>query len=128
MLACGIGCRRGTSAEEIQVAIEAARVNAGFVGHIAVLVTETTKVEEPGLQEVARRLGVALVSFSAEELRGVAGSVPTFSETALQHKGTPSVAEAAAVLAAGKNARLLGPRWASATTTCAFAVGDGREP
>ncbi len=45
MLACGIGCRRGTSAEEIQVAIEAARVIAGFVGLIAVLVTETTKVE-----------------------------------------------------------------------------------
>ncbi|WP_244534606.1 cobalamin biosynthesis protein [Hyphomicrobium sp. CS1GBMeth3] len=128
MLACGIGCRRGTPAEEIEAAISAAWASLGYAGEIAVLATEVSKTEEPGLREAARRLGVALVAFSAEELRSVAGSILTFSKAALQHKGTPSVAEASALLAAGKNARLLGPRWAGPTTTCALAVGDGRLP
>ncbi len=128
MLACGIGCRRGTPAEDIEAAIRAAEVEFGCAGTVDVIATEASKAHEPGLCETARRRGVALIAYSAEELRSVAGAVLTLSAAALVHKDTPSVAEAAALLAGGANARLLGPRRASSTTTCALAVGDGRLP
>lgn len=128
MLACGIGCRRGTPAEDIEAAIGAARKELRCDEAIAVIATEESKAEEPGLREAARRFGIPLITYSARELDGVSGAVLTISQAALAHKGVPSVAEAAAILAAGDNARLLGPRVANPTTTCAFAVGEGRRP
>jgi cobalamin biosynthesis protein CbiG len=125
MLAAGIGCRRGTPAEDIETAIQAAREVFACAEAIAVIATETTKGDEPGLKEAARRLGLPIKPFSPAELQSVAAYVISVSPVALASKGTSSVAEAAALLAAGANARLLGPRVANATTTCAFAVGDG---
>lgn len=122
MLACGIGCRKGTPADDIETAISAARTALGCTDEIGVIATEASKLHEPGLREAARRLGVTLVAYSAAELRAVSDAVLTTSEAALLRKGTPSVAEAAALLAGGDHARLLGPRWANATTTCALAV------
>jgi cobalt-precorrin 5A hydrolase len=128
MLACGIGCRRGTPAEDIEAAIGAARKELRRDDAITVIATEVSKAEEPGLREAARRFGIPLVVFSAQELESASSSLMTISQAALVHKGVPSVAEAAAILAAGDNARLLGPRVANPTTTCAFAVGEGRQP
>lgn len=128
MIACGIGCRRGTPAEDIEAAIRTARAALDCSEEIAVIATEVSKAAEPGVREAARRLGVALISFSPEQLRSASGRVLTRSKAALKHKGTPSVAEAAALLAGGANARLLGPRLASATTTCAFAAGGEMLP
>lgn len=128
MLACGIGCRRGTPAEDIEAAIGAARKVLRCDDAIAVLATEASKTEEPGLREVARRFGIPLIAINARELESVSSSLMTISQAALVHKGMPSVAEAAAIFAAGDNARLLGPRIANPTTTCAFAVGEGRRP
>lgn len=125
MLVCGIGCRRGTPAEDIEAAIQAVRTSLGCIGEIVVIATEATKSNEPGLREAARRLGVELVAFTSDELCSTAAAVLTHSPTALLHKGTPSVAEAAALLAGGPNARLLGPRIALPKATCAFAIGDG---
>lgn len=128
MLACGIGCRRDAPASEIETVIGQAYAALGLVEGISVLATEASKAAEPGVREAAARLGAELLAFSSAELSGVCGQVLTISQVALLHKGTPSVAEAAALLAAGANARLLGPRLAGPTTTCAFAVGEGRLP
>lgn len=128
MLACGIGCRRGTRAEDIEAAIRAARNAFNCTDDIAVIATETSKASEPGLREAADRLGVELVSFTTDELASVGSAVLTVSVAALRHKSVPAVAEAAALLAAGTNVRLLGPRVANDTTTCAFAIGDGSHP
>lgn len=125
MITCGIGCRRGTPAEDIDAAIRAARNALDCTGDISVIATETSKADEPGLREAAHRLGVELMSFTSDELGSVASRLLTVSPAALKHKNTPSVAEAAALLAGGANARLLGPRIANATTTCAFAAVDG---
>jgi cobalt-precorrin 5A hydrolase len=57
------------------------------------------KADEAGLAEVAQRHGWAIRFFSAAELAAVAAPNP--SETVRRHTGTPSVAEAAALLAAG---------------------------
>lgn len=128
MLACGIGCRRGTPADDIEAAIRAAREEFDCADTITVIATETSKAGEAGLREAARRLGVEVIAFGADELQSVSGAVLTVSDAALRHKNVPSVAEASALLAGGANARLLGPRLASLTTTCAFAVGDGKLP
>jgi cobalt-precorrin 5A hydrolase len=44
----------------------------------------------------------------------------------LETKGVPSIAEASALVTAGRNARLLGTRVATQQATCAIAVGEGR--
>ncbi|RUW67014.1 cobalamin biosynthesis protein, partial [Mesorhizobium sp. M1E.F.Ca.ET.063.01.1.1] len=41
------------------------------------------------------------------------------------HAGTPSVSEASALAAAGKDAKLLGPRTVLGPVTCAIALGGG---
>lgn len=126
MLACGIGCRRGAPVEDIEAAIRAARVATACEAAIGLIATEASKVDEPALVEVARRLGVVLVGYGADELNGASDRVLTLSQAAQAHKGVASVAEAAALLAAGADARLLGPRSAVPTATCALAVGEGR--
>lgn len=125
MLTCGIGCRRGASANDIEAAIDAVRAELGCADRIAVIATETSKAVEPGLRDVADRLGVRVEAFEADALRGVQDACFTVSSAALRHKGVPSVAEASAILAAGANGRLLAPRKATRLVTCAFAVGDG---
>lgn len=125
MLACGIGCRRGASVADVEAAIDAARAASQCADEIAIVATETSKLDEPGLREAARRLGVPLVGYDVDALDSQAGSVLTISAAAQRHKGVSSLAEATALLAAGANARLLGPRAAVQTATCALAVGDG---
>lgn len=127
MVACGIGCRKGAPVEDIEAAIRAARKAAACEDAISVVGTEAGKLDEPGLREAVRRLGVALVGYDAEALNGVSKAILTVSPAAQRHKGVFSVAEAAALLAAGDNAVLLGPREAVQTATCALAVGIGRE-
>ena len=56
----------------------------------------------------------------------MAGQVLTPSKLVLEAKGVPSIAEASALVVAGRNARLLGTRVATVQATCAIAVGDGR--
>ena len=128
MITCGIGCRRGTRAEDIEAVIRTARDTLGCADGIAIIATETSKANEPGLRQAADRLGAKLVSFTTDELESVADALLTVSPAALRHKNVPSVAEAAALLAAGTNARLLAPRIANATATCAFAIGVGSRP
>jgi cobalt-precorrin 5A hydrolase len=75
---------------------------------------------------VAQRLSTATAACALAELDKVAGQVLTPSRLVLESKGVPSIAEASALVAAGRNARLLGGRVAAARATCAIAVGDGR--
>ena len=79
-----------------------------------------------GLLEAARRLSVKLVACTVADLDRVAGQVLTPSKLVLETKGVPSIAEASALVAAGRNARLLGTRVATAGATCAIAIGEGR--
>ncbi|KOT56228.1 cobyrinic acid a,c-diamide synthase [Streptomyces rimosus subsp. rimosus] len=66
---------------------------------VTALATVDTKAAEPGLAEAARRLGVPLLTYPAAVLAAV--SVPHPSHAPLAAAGTPSVAEAAALTAAG---------------------------
>ena len=98
-LALGIGCDRGTPAETIARAVADALALAGAsFGDIAAVASITLKANEPGLLAFAARHGWRVHFYSAPELAAVA--VPNPSETVRRYTGTPSVSEAAALLAA----------------------------
>lgn len=127
MIVAGIGCRRDTSAEEIERVV---RLALGMFRlapeRLDAMATESDKALEVGLVEAARLLSVRLVGCTVNDLDRVAGQVLTPSLLVLATKGVPSIAEASALVVAGQNARLLGTRVATERATCAIAIGDGR--
>ena len=127
MIVAGIGCRRYASANVIDELLSAALALHGIDENALVaIVTEAGKVQEPGLRMVARRRGVELRGIATEELAAVADRVHTKSDRVLAARGVPSVAEAAALVAAGPGGRLLGARIANPQATCAIASGGAR--
>jgi cobalt-precorrin 5A hydrolase / precorrin-3B C17-methyltransferase len=95
----GIGCERGTLEAVIAHAIQhALRSRHLAEGAIAGLATIDHKVNEVGLLDYCRNHSLPLKLFSAEALRAIA--VPNPSTRVHFKVETPSVAEAAAILAA----------------------------
>ncbi|MGW6541823.1 precorrin-3B C(17)-methyltransferase [Streptomyces massasporeus] len=125
-LVVGVGASKGAPVEEVLGLVRDALREAGLsVASVAELATVDAKSEEAGLVEAARRLGVPLVTYSAEELAGI--DVPNPSDAPLAAVGTPSVAEAAALVGGGE---LLVPKRKSAASpamaTCAVVRRPGR--
>ncbi|MFD5266176.1 precorrin-3B C(17)-methyltransferase [Streptomyces sp. NPDC058335] len=125
-LVVGVGASRGAPVEEVLDLIEGALRDAGLSPRsVAELATVEAKADEPGIVRAAARLGVPVVTYSAEELATV--EVPNPSAAPLAAVGTPSVAEAAALVGGGE---LLVPKRKSAgvpaTATCAVVRRPGR--
>lgn len=100
-LVVGVGASGGAPADEVFALIEGALRDAGLSARsVAEVATVDAKAGEPGIVTAAERLGVPLVTYSAEELARVA--VPNPSDAPLAAVGTPSVAEAAALLRGGE--------------------------
>ncbi len=72
--------------------------------------------------------GVKAVFFGVSNLQKQAARCITNSERSLAATGVPSVAEAAALAAAGPEGMLLTPRVSFATVTVALAIGPGATP
>jgi cobalt-precorrin 5A hydrolase len=124
MMVAGIGCRAGTSAPEIEAAITAALKDVARAdARLDLIATVDGKAQEAGIADAARARGVRLVIVPQRELESVAAQTVTHSPRVLALTGLPSVAEAAALAAAGPNARLLAPRIAVGPATCAIAIG-----
>lgn len=125
-VALGLGCDRGTPAATIARAVNealaAARLEAAQVQAVASI---TLKADEAGLLAFAAAQGWTLSFYSPQQLAAV--PVPNPSETVRQYTGTPSVAEAAALLAAGADKsqliiekhKLRGPDGRNATVSIA---------
>ena len=97
----GIGCKRGTSWQLIDWAIEKVfRENQLFPSAIAGIATIDTKASEVGLVKLCRLRNLPLKTFSAKILSSVC--VPNPATITDDKVGTPSVAEAAAMLAASQ--------------------------
>ncbi|CAM5582022.1 precorrin-3B C(17)-methyltransferase [Streptomyces chartreusis] len=128
-LVVGVGASRGAPADEVLGLVESALRNAGLSpASLAELATVDAKADEPGILEAAERLGVPLVTHSADELAVM--EVPNPSDAPLAAVGTPSVAEAAALVGGGE---LLVPKRKSERTdgrpamaTCAVVRRPGR--
>lgn len=95
----GLGCDRDTSSATLEAAVQRALGLAGLgLDAIEAVATIDKKSDERAILALAQRHGWPLRFFSAEALAEV--PVPRPSETVRTHMGTPSVAEAAAILAA----------------------------
>ncbi len=90
------------------------------------MATESEKATDPAFAEAVRRLSVKLVACTVDDLDRVAGRVLTPSKLVLKAGGLPSIAEASALVVAGREGRLLGTRVATEHATCAIAIGEGR--
>ncbi|MBE9010356.1 cobalamin biosynthesis protein [Pseudanabaenaceae cyanobacterium LEGE 13415] len=101
----GVGCRRGTSKEQIETAIAEVLHRYGLSEtQILGIASVDRKLDELGLLEYCEAHQFPLSLFSAEALSTI--EVPNPS---LDRIGTASVAEAAAILASGSD-RLIVPK------------------
>ena len=99
-VAVGLGCDRGTPLATVAAALDQALQGAGLGrADVAVLASIDAKADEPAFAELAAAHGWPLRFYAAAQLAAV--PVPNPSATVLRHMGTPSVSEAAALLAAG---------------------------
>lgn len=118
MIVAGFGLRSGVTLAALQDAFARAGGAAG-VTHLATL---AAKAE--GLEPLARALDLPVLALAPEALRGQ--PTPTRSGRVLALYGTGSVAEAAALAAAGPGASLRGPRAVSADGTATAAIAEVR--
>lgn len=126
MIVAGIGCRRGAAAHDVEAALRAALAHAGLATTaLDAIATIAEKTREPGITSVAKKFGVRLVSLPQGELKAVSDRAATRSPRVLALTGVPSVAETAALAAAGPQARLVASRRIVGGATCALAAsGD----
>lgn len=125
MIVAGIGCRKGTTALEIDAAIDAALAEAGQASEaLSCIATSDGKGAEPGIIEAAAGRGLGLVLVKPAELEATGPRTQSSSPRVKELFGVPSVAEAAALAAAGPAATLLVPRIVLGPATCALAT-DG---
>ena len=99
-VALGLGCDRGTPVATLATAIAGALAACGrTLADVGAVASIDLKADEPALAELAAAHCWTIRFYAAARLAAVA--VPNPSETVRKYTGTPSVAEAAALLAAG---------------------------
>ena len=126
MIVAGIGCRKGVSAMEIDAAIDAALRQLGQPPEaLSALATSDGKGSEQGLIESAAGRGLQLVLVKPAALEAAGPRTQSYSPRVKEMFGVPSVAEAAALAAAGPHSMLLLPRLVAGPVTCAIAGVDG---
>ncbi|CDS54989.1 Cobalamin biosynthesis protein CbiG [Polaromonas sp. CG9_12] len=105
-IAVGLGCDRGTPLATLQQALDEALVLAGAqLGDVVAAASIDLKADEPGLLALAAQHGWTLNFYTPAQLAVV--PVPNPSETVRKYTGSPSVSEAAALLAGSATAQAL---------------------
>jgi precorrin-3B C17-methyltransferase/precorrin-6y C5,15-methyltransferase (decarboxylating) CbiE subunit/precorrin-6Y C5,15-methyltransferase (decarboxylating) CbiT subunit len=115
----GVGCSSGATASEVATVVADA-LAAAAVGPAGRVATVDRRATHPAVTAVADG-DRGLVTFPATLLAAV--DVPNPSPAVATAIGTPSVAEAAALLGAGPGSRLIVDKRRYATATAAVAVG-----
>ena len=118
VIVAGFGFRAGASVDSLRDAL--ARAAGGHQPDC--LATAADKAMAPAFQQLVAETRLPFHAISATDLTTV--KTPTQSAAAQASHGTGSVAEAAALAAAGPGARLLAPRAISSDrqATCALAM------
>jgi cobalt-precorrin 5A hydrolase len=123
MIVAGLGCRKGSTAEEILSALDAACVAARISREsVAALATGEIKREEPGILEVAETLRLPLHIVADEALLQAEPRTRTVSRHSLAKTLSSSLSEAAALAVAGDRSEILVPRLIANGATCALAA------
>ena len=126
MMVAGIGSRKGVTARDVRAAIETALEAHGLaMTALSALATGEIKRHEEAIFLAGRDLDLPVLVIPNDALQAVSSSTISRSEESQAHAGSPSVSEASALAAAGKDARLLGPRTVLGPVTCAIALGGG---
>lgn len=125
-LGVGLGFRKAAAAATLAALARDAlsRLPGDLAALPAVLATVAEK-DRPPLREAAAMLGLPVLILPKAALVGTEDRITIVSKPARACLGIPSVAEAAALAAAGPGARLVVARIAVSDATCAVAV---REP
>lgn len=121
MKVAGLGFRQDVTLASLREALAA----AGGADGLAAMATVSDKADAEPLKQLAHECGVPIKAIPADVLASV--ETPTQSIFVTEKFGTGSVAEAAALAAAGPRARLIATRAVSQdrTATAAIAEGDG---
>ena len=121
-LIAGLGLRPRTGEADILACLDRALAAAGLGGEtVACFSTIAGRVDEAGLIDAAASRKAALVAIPDEALRGFEAACATRSTRIASLYGVGSVAEAAALAAAGPGGELVLPRIATDRVTCALA-------
>jgi cobalt-precorrin 5A hydrolase len=116
MIVAGIGFRTNATPKSLQSAYDIACQTAGISG-VDALASISEKIKSPVLQQFAADKSLSLQSVT------VTGIItPTQSARIQSLYGTGSVAEAAALVAAGPNARMICPRITSPCGRVTIAI------
>ena len=115
-LVAGVGCSTGAQVEEVRALLDTALADAGLApASVEAVATIDRRAAHPAVAGLGRQVR----AFSAPGLARVA--VPHPSPAVADAVGTPSVAEAAALLAAGRDATLVVGKRTSKAATVAVA-------
>lgn len=118
MRVAGLGFRASATVGSLRDAL-------GRAGGAAdLLATLERKAQAAPIRALAAELGLPVVGIGAERL--AAQPVVTRSAAVARRLGTGSLAEAAALAAAGPGARLVAPRVVSADGLATAAIAEGR--
>ncbi|MEQ1524050.1 MAG: cobalamin biosynthesis protein, partial [Aestuariivirga sp.] len=116
-LTIGVGCERGTSPQEVSDLVESTlKANNLSIQSVAGFASIDLKEDEPAIDALCN-----VRFFSAEELNAFTPKLKTPSDYVMAEVGTPGVAEAAALAAAGPDAELIVAKTKSKRATCAIA-------
>ncbi|MDF3415242.1 cobalamin biosynthesis protein [Sulfitobacter sp. M57] len=124
MRVLGIGFRATADLASLQDAMRLALESAG-PAKIDTLVTEAAKSREKVFQEFAGLMGIPGLGVTQADLQQMI--TPTQSQRIQDKFGTGSLAEAAALVAAGPNARLVAPRVVSGDANATAAIAQNVE-
>jgi cobalt-precorrin 5A hydrolase len=120
MKVAGLGFRSDVTLAALRETLLAAGVDG-----LAAVATVSDKADLAALKLLAGEFNVPIKAIPADVLAGI--TTPTQSKLIKEKFGTGSVAEAVALAAAGRSARLISTRVVSRdrTATAAIAEGDG---
>ena len=119
----GAGCIRDCAPEELTELVMRELASADInQAAIAGLFSIDLKADEPALHALAAALDVPFRVYDARQLAAQAPNLENPSETVEREVGTPGVAEAAALAAAGEGGTLIHPKIKSTNATMALAL------
>ncbi|ANB61590.1 cobalt-precorrin 5A hydrolase [Anoxybacteroides amylolyticum] len=124
VIVLGIGCNRGTSAEEIETVIGETLTELQFsIKSVKALCTIDLKKDEAGLLEVVQKYGWEFVYYTPEQLNRVPIEQP--SETVFRYTGAYGVSEPAAKLYSGAKLALVKKKLGNVTISVAVIEKEG---
>ncbi|MFQ5971996.1 MAG: precorrin-3B C(17)-methyltransferase [Alphaproteobacteria bacterium] len=121
-LAVGVGCERGTEPDELAGLVGRVLDAAGLArASVAVVASIELKADEPAVHAVAADLGAPARFFDAHRLEAETPRLENPSALVFAEVGCHGVAEAAALAAAGPDAKLVVAKTKAKRATCAVA-------